>query len=73
MIEIHLGLRVALAATADIHRMMDCLNKAEELARVVEDTRLLAIARTGQANISALLGRLDQAEKSGPGGPSARA
>lgn len=65
MIEIHLGLRVALAATADIHRMMDCLNKAEELARVVEDTRLLAIARTGQANISALLGRLDQAEKAG--------
>ena len=53
--------------------MMDCLNKAEELARVVEDTRLLAIARIGQANIGALLGRLKQAEKAGRAGPRARA
>ncbi len=65
LIEIHLGLRVALAATADMHRMMDCLNRAEALARAAGDTRLLAIARIGQANIGALLGQMQEAEQAG--------
>lgn len=68
LIEIHLGMRVALAATADMHRMMDCLGKAEALAREIEDTRLLAIARTGLANIGALLGQVIEAEAAGRDG-----
>ena len=49
--------------------MMDCLNKAEELARVVEDTRLLGDRPHRPGEISALLGQLESGGASRPSWP----
>ena len=67
-IEIHLGLRVALASTAELPRILIHLDRAEALALTLHDHRRLLLISVSQANIRALLGQMDQAVEAGLAG-----
>ena len=67
-IEIHLGLRVALASTAELPRILTHLDRAEALARTLADHRRLLLINVSQANIRALLGHMDGAVEAGLAG-----
>jgi class 3 adenylate cyclase/tetratricopeptide (TPR) repeat protein len=60
-IDIRLGLRVALAATADLGKIRDCLKDAERHATELDDQERLALIRGSQCTIFTLLGDLSDA------------
>jgi predicted ATPase/class 3 adenylate cyclase len=64
-IDLRLGLRVALASTADLPRARICLDEAERLAATAGDTRRLAHIRTSQCTVLTLLGMPLAAVKAG--------
>jgi tetratricopeptide (TPR) repeat protein len=64
-IEIRLGLRVALAATADLVRIRRHLEEAEALARSIDDRRRLAPILVSKAIILTNLGPLEEAIEAG--------
>jgi class 3 adenylate cyclase/tetratricopeptide (TPR) repeat protein len=64
-IEIRLGLRVALAATADLVRIRGHLEEAEALARSIDDRRRLAPILVSKSTILSNLGALDEAIEAG--------
>lgn len=64
-ITIRLGLRIALAATADLVRIRRHLEEAEELARSIDDRRRLAPILVSKSIILTNLGVLEEAVESG--------
>jgi class 3 adenylate cyclase/tetratricopeptide (TPR) repeat protein len=64
-IEIRLGLRVALAATADLVRIHRHLEEAEALARSIDDRRRLAPILVSKSIILSNLGALEEAIEAG--------
>ena len=60
-IDIRLGLRVALAATADLSKICDCLKDAEPHATELDDQERLALICGSQCTILTLLGDLSDA------------
>jgi tetratricopeptide (TPR) repeat protein len=67
-IDVRLGLRVALAATADLRRILRYLNEAETLARGIDDRRRLALIWISQCNMLALQDHIDRALAVGAAG-----
>jgi class 3 adenylate cyclase/tetratricopeptide (TPR) repeat protein len=67
-ITIRLGLRVALAATADLVRIHRHLEEAEALARSIDDRRRLAPILVSKSIILGNLGALDEAAEAGRNG-----
>jgi tetratricopeptide (TPR) repeat protein len=64
-IDVRLGLRVALAATADLRKIRDCLQDAERISLEMNDQERLALIRGSQCTILTLLGNLGDAVASG--------
>jgi tetratricopeptide (TPR) repeat protein len=64
-IDVRLGLRVALAATADLRKIRDCLAEAEVQSTSLGDQDRLALIRASQCTILTLLGELGDATTSG--------
>lgn len=60
-IDARLGLRVALASTADLPRILRCLEEADELARAISDKQRMAMISISQCNILVLLGDIERA------------
>jgi class 3 adenylate cyclase/tetratricopeptide (TPR) repeat protein len=64
-IDIRLGLRVALAATADLMQIRKYLEEAEALARSIDDRRRLVPIIISKSTILSNLGALDDAVEAG--------
>ena len=64
-IQIRLGLRIALASTADLMRIRECLDEAEQLAETLADKPRLASIKGSQCTILTLLGAVHAAIDAG--------
>lgn len=64
-IEIRMGLRVALAATADLRRIRECLSEADRLAEKIGDQRALVRIRSSACTVCTVLGDIPAAVADG--------